>query len=476
MPFSAELSSLCSMLNRTNKDIAERCGISGSALSRYRNGGREPKANSKAVQNIAAGLAALGEEEGLGSYMKEQDILNALNASLEDPVIAGKRLCERFRRLVLLLKIRNAEVAHALGVDSSYVSRIRNGQRFPGDRAQFADAIAELAVHHYYQSEQPPDLMELLGLDSAAFPAEYTFTDQNELYEVISTWLLGGETSSGRATEATRLFEELSHFNYDEFINLVNQSAPTFRPKKSDTAVSRFYSGVNGMRSADLEFLRLCVASPSTKNVFIQSDMPLAEKNAESDYLRAYAAGIAAALNRGIHMTVVHNLNRPFAEIITGIMHWTPIYMTGLAEPRYITGVNNRVFCRVNIVSEVAALCGEAVVGHEADERCYLTTKKEEVAYYRRKMGYILENTLPLMEVYREDQPESMAAFEKAKQQWRKRSVGRVIAEDYFENVRIETYGPDCVLVTKTDAPVTHFVIYHPKICYAINSIGFSGQ
>lgn len=477
MPFSAELSALCSMLNRTNKDIAQKCGISGSALSRYRNGEREPKPNSRIVRKLANGLAALGKEEGLEGFLDENEILLAFNSSLLDPVVTGKRLCSRFRRLVMLLKIHNAEVAQALDVDSSYVSRIRNGQRFPSDRVLFAEAVAEIAAKHYYLRGEPADLATVLTEEcpdqTLKLPPQ---EDSVELEEILTSWLLGEELVDDSTAEAELFFDRLSTFNQHMLLDAANRDAFVYEGIIEKTTVARFYNGISALRTADLDLLRLSVADPETKHIVFQSDMPVSMKNADSSFLRIYSAGISALLEKGVRITIVHNVNRPFSAVAEGILYWLPAYMTGMVEPRYICGVHNRVFCHMNAVSDSVALSGEMIVGHESDGRAYLTNKPDEVAYYRRKMDYILENTLPLMDVYRIDQPERMAIYEEKRQQLEKAGRGRHVARGRFENIEIVAYGPDCVVVTKTDDPVMHVVVHHPKICHALSSIDASGE
>ena len=116
-------------------------------------------------------------------------------------------------------------------------------------------------------------------------------------------------------------------------------------------------------------------------------------------------------LKKGPHMNVIHNLNRPFNEIMLGLENWIPLYMTGQISPFYINGVHNRIFCHLLNVSGAAALSGECISGHHAKSRYYLTNSKSELEYYGERAEFLLKKALPLMEIYRENNSASLRAF-----------------------------------------------------------------
>ena len=64
---------------------------------------------------------------------------------------------------------------------------------------------------------------------------------------------------------------------------------------------------------------------------------------------------------------MIHNIDRPFAEMMLGLESWIPMYMTGQISPDYLKGVQNNVFLHFLKVSDAAALSGEAISDHQAD-------------------------------------------------------------------------------------------------------------
>ena len=66
-------------------------------------------------------------------------------------------------------------------------------------------------------------------------------------------------------------------------------------------------------------------------------------------------------IRKGLHLHVIHNLNRPFEEIMMGLSGWIPLYMTGQISPYYFDRIANPVFSQLNNVSGAAALDGQCV-------------------------------------------------------------------------------------------------------------------
>ena len=65
-----------------------------------------------------------------------------------------------------------------------------------------------------------------------------------------------------------------------------------------------------------------------------------------------------------------------------GLESWIPMYMTGQVSPFYLKEPSNSVFLHLLKVSGAAALYGEAIAGHHAEGRYYLTKSRKELGYY----------------------------------------------------------------------------------------------
>ena len=63
------------------------------------------------------------------------------------------------------------------------------------------------------------------------------------------------------------------------------------------------------------------------------SDMPMSDMAQDMDFNRKWMFAIAMSLKKGLHLNIIHNINRPFHEMMLGLESWIPIYMTGQVSP-----------------------------------------------------------------------------------------------------------------------------------------------
>ena len=114
---------------------------------------------------------------------------------------------------------------------------------------------------------------------------------------------------------------------------------------------------------------------------------------------------------KGLHLHIIHNLDRSFSEMMLGLESHIPMYMTGQISPYYLKNAQNSVFHHFLKVSGSVALSGEAIVGHHAEGRYHLTSVKSDVEYYTRRANDLLRCAKPLMDIYREDSAQCLRAL-----------------------------------------------------------------
>ena len=112
---------------------------------------------------------------------------------------------------------------------------------------------------------------------------------------------------------------------------------------------------------------------------------------------------IAMSLKKGLHLNIIHNLDRPFNEIMLGLESWIPIYMTGQVSPFYLKASKNDIYHHLNYVSGGFALTGECIKGFHNKGMYYLTNKEKEIKYYKEKAELLLKKASPLMDIYKEE-------------------------------------------------------------------------
>src|SRR5574344_2697029 len=120
---------------------------------------------------------------------------------------------------------------------------------------------------------------------------------------------------------------------------------------------------------------------------------------------------IAMTLKKGLHLNIIHNINRPFNEMMLGLESWIPIYMTGQVSPYYLSGFQDNTYCHFNYVSGTVALAGECINGYHNKGKYHLTSNKSDVAYYRTKSECLLNKAKSLMDIYRVENRNDFDAF-----------------------------------------------------------------
>lgn len=121
--------------------------------------------------------------------------------------------------------------------------------------------------------------------------------------------------------------------------------------------------------------------------------------------------GLAAILKKGLRLNMVHDLNRPYAEMMLGLESWIPLYMTGQIAPWYPRGRHNSVYGHLLFCSGVAAMDGECIAGDFGHGRFLFCQAKKDLPYYRRRADALLQMAQPLMDIYRDASEGAYSSF-----------------------------------------------------------------
>ena len=205
--------------------------------------------------------------------------------------------------------------------------------------------------------------------------------------------------------EKVRELRKAVNENDIKFDKLKVPSIPFYKGK------TKHYYGIEEMKEGELNFFKSTVLSKSKEDIFMCSDMPMEDMAKDTDFGKKWMFAIAMCLKKGHHLNIIHNLDRPFNEMMLGLESWIPIYMTGQISPYYLNSVKNNVYNHLNYVSGVTALTGECIKGYHNKGMYYLSTNKNEVKYYKEKCDLLLKKAKPLMEIYRENNQNEYELF-----------------------------------------------------------------
>ena len=401
MTFKDTFNKLLKELNCTSRKLSINSGISESVISRYRSGERTPKKDSTQINKLIDTLYNISHEQEL-KYTKE-DIKNILLSTLqEDNSFDYETLSKNLNNLIITLNININDLSKYIVFDSSHISRIRYGKTKPSDPISFSNKIANYIVLKYNNTANIKRLSLLIDNNITS----------NTLFDQIFTYLTSNNNSNNNEDNHINDFlNNLNNFDLNDYIKAIKfdqLKVPTIPFYKART---KNYYGLEEMKQAEIDFLKATVLSKSKEDIFMCSDMPMEDMAKDIEFGKKWMFGIAMCLKKGLHLNIIHNLDRPFNEMMLGLESWIPIYMTGQVSPYYFKESKNNIYGHLNYTSGNYALYGECIKGYHDKGKYYLTSNSKEIEYYKNKTNYLLKKATPLMEIYTEKDKDLYQTF-----------------------------------------------------------------
>ena len=401
MTFSEQLNAYISELNCTAKELTDVSGLSASVLSRYRTGSRVPTTDSEQFMQLVQGIATIANERGYSEFTVEK-IQKTLEDCLQDATFPYELFQINFDTLLTSLSINVADLSHFLNFDSSYISRIRNGQRRPSNPQDFAQNVSKYIAGHCSESDKVT-IAKLVHCTTDEINNDSLCRDK------IIHWLLNEQIE--KKDVVLPFLSKLDEFDLNEFIRSIHFNELKVPSVPFQLPTSKNYYGIDEMCEGTLDFFKATVLSKSKEDLIANDDTPMADKANGTDFMKKYIFAVALTLKKGLHIHFIHNINRPFEEMMMGLEGWIPMYMTGQISPYYLKDVHNKLFGHFLYSSGAAALSGECIMDYHQNGKMYLTKNKTEMSYYRQRALDILSKASPLMDIYRIESKDAFYSF-----------------------------------------------------------------
>lgn len=395
--FAQMLSEYAQMLNCSAAELSQASGLSKSMLSRYFSGDRAPTSQGSSLRRLARGIALLSREKG-AQALEEEEVYRRLSQTLSGIDLDYDSFVYNLNLLMTTLELGNSELARALNFDPSYISRILSGHRRPGDLPKFLDHVSRYIARRYTDPDSIERIAALMGC------SREDVRHPELCAEAVNRFL--GSVNPRRRDPMQGFLTVMDSFNLEEYIRAVRFEGAAENRPHSACQRPRTYRGLEGMKESELDFLRLTLLSRSWEDVFFYSEMPIEQASQDGEFVRKWMYAISMLLKKGLHLHIVHDVSRPFEEMLMGLEAWIPLYMTGQITPYYFQGRHSELFLHHLWLSGAAALSGEAVAGHCAEGRYLLTGNREDLYYYRGETDLLLKRALPLMQIYTASQRE----------------------------------------------------------------------
>ena len=393
MKFNEVLNRYLEELDCTARKLSIESGLTGSVISRYRSGERTPIKNSEQYEKLTTALFNIAKEKGKSKFTLDK-IVNDFNSTFQNDDFDYNNFSNNLNTLITSLNINTHEMSKYILFDASHISRIRYGKARPSNPIEFSNKICTYIFNRY---KSPDDINNI----SAITGCKKSDLANNKFYNTLFAWLTSGTTQV--KNQVADFLYNLDSFNLDDYIKVIKfdklkvPNIPFYKAK------SRHYYGLEEMKNGELNFFKATVLSKSKEDIFMCSDMPMEDMAEDTEFGKKWMFGIAMCLKKGHHLNIIHNVDRPFNEMMLGLESWIPIYMTGQISPYYLKDSKNSIYSHLDYVSGTVALTGECIKAHHNKGMYYLTTNKNEIKYYKEKSDLLLKKAKPLMEIYKEN-------------------------------------------------------------------------
>ena len=394
MKFNELLNKYLEEFNCSSKRLSELTNISPSVISRYRSGQRTPEVDSIQVKTIINALFELSDNK-----YKKEDIKNSIINSLKKDNFNYETFSKNLNELINILKINLKDMSKYTSYDSSHISRIRYGKTKPSEPNEFSKKVINYIINKYTSEEDIKKLSNLLVIKDLNI---------NNLNEHLLNFLTDSKEKPDDKIE--KFLTNLDNFNLNDYIKAIKFDELKIPNIPFYITKTKSYYGIEEMKKGELDFFKGTVLTKNNK-VFMCSDMPMEDMAKDIEFGKKWMFGIACMLKKGIHLDIIHNLDRPFNEMMLGLESWIPIYMTGQITPYYFKDIKTNIYQNLTYTSQTLALAGESINGYHNKGKYHLTNNKKEVEYYQEKAKNLLKKASPLMEIYKEENVDSYNNF-----------------------------------------------------------------
>ena len=401
MTFSELLKQYITRLDTTYSRLAKASGLSVSAVSNYVKGEREPSYESEQAEKLIKGILSLAKEKNVP--ISEQELRLAFQGAAKNGLpIEYDVYLANLNALLKTLEIKGSTLAKALSYDASHISKVLAGQRRPADIGKFTARVAAYVTQFYSSDQEIAAVAALIDADAK------DLQNPRERCAAVTEWL-GTNMSLERRDPVSGFLDKMDAFHLDDYIRAIHFDDIKTPSVPFQLPGTRQYYGLKEMMDAELDFMKATVLSKSMRDCILYSDMPMTEMAKDPEFPKKWMFGRAMMLKKGLRLNIIHDVNRPFYEMMLGLESYIPMYMTGQISPYYLTESQGGVFNHLLYVSGAAALEGNAISGHHAAGKYTLYKSRDDVQHFRTRAEHLLKKSKPLMDIYRSDRKEELA-------------------------------------------------------------------
>ncbi len=478
--FADRLSEIMDEIDATSREISTYAGFDESTLSRLRRGSRVPKQDSPTIKKMVNGLymyaadnscldklykiieAHPGSEESIKEQITdwlfegtdESADLDANNEKPKSHRVYVTAFRDNLNAVMDMTGTSNSNLSRALHIDPSAVSRYRSGYKIPDKDPELTKRLSDYLFEKIKSADKLDELSSMMGLyDEHADRKKFykwlcNYEDRTLLYMRSLEQFLGA-------------FEAIPGGKSDQLLTM--QEAV---PKEILDDDSVIYVGQSGLQAAVLRFLGQAIKS-GAKEFLLYSDQRMDWMSSSEDFRLRWASLMYECVRHGIHIRIIHNINRGLDEMNQAIISWLPLYMTGMIEPYYCQKTDQGNFAHTIFLCP-GKMCISSFCTRGAEEDaviCYMQDKRVLDSNYC-SFNTLLQKSKILMKVmsYESEDP-SRTLYDSGV------SLDTEIISVESPNKRVKIMiGGDKVFVFRLSAPYICITMDHPLMYRAFMS------
>lgn len=478
---SNRIKTVLDTLNITITDVAKAGGCTPSNLSRIKNGVRTPPPASPTISCLTDGLIKIARQRDLssdlrmlcGAMLRDND--EVLKTKLIDwlykdeppyvrtyqkkkgadtdvgrqTVLTATVFSEHLDHLMKTIGLSNRRLGCEAGLDPSYISRLRRGERVPRFHSAYLTQICVSLKNSILSEEKlsevsklttipPEELLEKGGADALR---KWLFGSETATVYLAAEELMKTITSVDEIIHATRT---ISSEEYD-----IKKILEDFQKNDSEAEWSndQRYVGIGGIQSAVMRFLIEFIQN-NEKELLLYSDQSMDWM--DRDYRLVLKALLIELIRKDVKIRIIHTLDRSMTELISAIEWWMPLYLSGNIRSFYCQNNPGKRFSHTLFIRPGAAcISGTSAIGLESRATYLYSTDSEMTGLAEDTFANIMKDSFNLVQIGAYDGSVSNNdGFIR---------IGDVTVQSSLREVKIRRINP----------PYLMFTFTHPMICRA---------
>ncbi len=292
-----------------------------------------------------------------------------------------------------LTETKNKQLALAIMVDPSLISRLRSGKRNLPSNAEYITSIAE-----YFSTRLTTDF-QMKALARAIGKSYIDFSDKEKTTQIIESWLISDAlTSQSYGNLLLQSFDKVALSISQEISSEISLSLTSL--KEHNQTVYAFY-GNEGKKQALSLFCKMILTAKTASEVKMVTGNSTEWLWKDRKYSEQVSGYLKNIFLQGYSITRIVPRNQNITMSLDTVDRWLPFYVTGRVHSFYYPYHRDRIFNRMLYVApDIAALVSTSVGNKTECGLTILTTNPDMITSLESEFNDYLELCMPATSFY----------------------------------------------------------------------------